>query len=210
MKCVICDERKPRRHCPGVGGDICTICCGSEREQTISCPPGCEYLREARRHERRTGLDPDNLPNADLTVTENFLDEHRDLMMLLGAAILTAAAGVEGAVDSDALEAIEAMIQSQRTLQSGLYYERRPDNLIARAMQEGVQRALRNVEEEANARGAPPIRPADNLQMLVFYQRVALNSNNGRRKCRAFLDFLRGGLALEPPPAEEPRLIVTP
>jgi len=210
MKCVICDERKPRRHCPGVGGDICSICCGNEREQTISCPADCEYLREARRHERHTGLAPENLPNADLAVTENFLDEHRELMMLLGTAILTAAADVEGVVDSDALEAIEAMIQTQRTMQSGLYYEQRPDNPIARAMQEGVQRALRNVEREADARGAPPLRPADILQMLVFYQRVALNSNNGRRKCRAFLDFLRRGLALEPPPAEEPRLIVTP
>ena len=207
MRCVICDERKPRRHCPGVGGDICSICCGNERERSISCPPDCEYLREARRHERRAGIDLEDFPNADLQVTEEFLYERRDLMTLLGAAILGAAVEAGAAVDSDAREAIDALIQTGRTLQSGLLYERRPDNPIARAIQDGVKRALANVDERV---GAPPFRAADVLRMMAFYQRVALNSDNGRPKCRAFLDFLRDGLAQEPPPLELPPLIVTP
>ncbi len=40
MKCPICDTRKPRRHCPGVHGEICSICCGNEREVSISLPAG--------------------------------------------------------------------------------------------------------------------------------------------------------------------------
>ena len=207
MKCAICNERKPRRHCLGVRGDICSICCGNERERSILCPSDCEYLREARRHERRAGITLESLPNADLQVTEEFLYEHRTLMALLGAAILAAAEEVEAAVDSDALEAIDGLVQSLRTLQSGLYYERLPDNPIARAILLGIRESLKKIEERAEA---PPFRSTDILRMMVFFQRVALNSNNGRPKCRAFIDFLRDGLALEPPPLEPPPLIVTP
>ena len=48
MKCRICDTRKPRRYCPGVTGDICSICCGNEREVTVDCPLDCPFLVEAR------------------------------------------------------------------------------------------------------------------------------------------------------------------
>ena len=207
MKCAICNERKPRRHCPGVSGDICSICCGNERERSILCPSDCEYLREARRHERRVGITLENLPNSDLQVTEEFLYEHRELMALFGAAILAAAQGVEGALDSDALEAIDGLLQSLRTLQNGLYYERLPDNPIARAIQRDMRAALKSIEARPDA---PPILSAHVIGMLVFFQRVGLNCNNGRPKCRAFIDFLRDGLALEPPPLELPPLIVTP
>ena len=42
--------RRPKRFCPGVRGDICTICCGTEREITVDCPLDCVYLREAHQH----------------------------------------------------------------------------------------------------------------------------------------------------------------
>ncbi len=53
MKCVICEVRTARRHCPGVRGEICSVCCGTERENTIACPFDCTYLREARLREKR-------------------------------------------------------------------------------------------------------------------------------------------------------------
>ena len=52
MACAICETRRPRRFCPGVRGDICSICCGTEREVTVDCPLDCEYLQEARRHDK--------------------------------------------------------------------------------------------------------------------------------------------------------------
>ncbi len=73
MKCKICDTRKPRRYCPGVSGEICSQCCGNEREVTISCPLNCLYLVEARLHEKRHPLNPDDVPNRDIQVTEQFL-----------------------------------------------------------------------------------------------------------------------------------------
>ena len=47
----------------------------------------------------------------------------------------------------------------------------------------------------------PPLRDADVLGVLVFLQRLELQHSNGRRKGRAFLDFLRAYL---PEPEEQP------
>src|ERR1700682_5299675 len=70
MKCKICNTRKPRRYCPGVNGDICSICCGSEREVTVNCPLDCPYLVEARHHEKPPAMSAQQLPNQDVRISE--------------------------------------------------------------------------------------------------------------------------------------------
>ena len=56
----------------------------------------------------------------------------------------------------------------------------------------------------------PVLRDADVLGVLVFLERLELQHNNGRRRGRAFLDFLRA--YLPEPPAEvaeqQPSLIL--
>src|SRR5580693_5104828 len=70
MSCAICQTRRPRRSCPGVHGDICAICCGAQREVTVSCPSTCEYLQEARKHEPSAEIDPATMGNPDIRVNE--------------------------------------------------------------------------------------------------------------------------------------------
>jgi hypothetical protein len=50
MTCPLCRTRKARRACPGVGQDICPVCCGTKRLVEIACPPTCVYLTAAQRH----------------------------------------------------------------------------------------------------------------------------------------------------------------
>src|SRR5215212_6262711 len=69
MACAICETRRPRRFCPGVRGDICSVCCGTEREVTVDCPFECEYLQQSRHHEKPAPLDSPALPNQDIRVT---------------------------------------------------------------------------------------------------------------------------------------------
>src|SRR5580704_15160881 len=111
MPCAICEKRRPRRYCPGVRGEICPVCCGTEREVTVHCPSDCEYLVEARKHERRGILDPATIPHRDIPVTEEFLEANADLISALSIA-LTAEAARSGAVDSDAREALASLIQT--------------------------------------------------------------------------------------------------
>ena len=191
MKCPICDIRKPRRHCPGIHGEICSICCGNEREVSISCPLDCPYLMESRQHEKPRQLNPDEIPNRDIQVTEEFLHEHEPLFLFLSARLLETALAASGAVDSDVREALESLIRTYRTLQSGLYYETKPANLVAAAIHERMQEAIDGLRKELAEKNATPVRDAEILGTLVFLERVELHENNGRPKGRAFIDYLR-------------------
>ena len=192
MVCAICQVRRPKRFCPGVRGEICAICCGTEREISVTCPLDCEYLQDARRHEKPAVLEMANLPNQDIQVTESFLHGNEELLVFLGQTLNTAALGTPGVADFDIRDALEALIRTYRTLQSGVYYETRPDNALANRLfgivQEGVTEFRR---EEQQKTGMPKTRDADVLGLLVFLQRLELDRNNGRRRGRAFIDLLR-------------------
>jgi hypothetical protein len=196
--CKICEKRRPRRRCPGVGGEICAVCCGTERENTVSCLLDCEYLREAREHEKRQELDPEKMPNRDIRVTEEFLERHAALVAAMIRGVVTAGLGVTGAVDQDVRDALESMVQTYRTRQSGLYYESRPQNLLAARIQELIESGLAEYRKASAERlGMETVRDADVLGTLVFLERVGLQFDNGRRRGRAFLDFLRGHAAVD-------------
>lgn len=192
MSCKICETRRPRRFCPGVAGDICSVCCGTEREVTVSCPLDCEYLQDARKHERLPEVDPEQFPNQDIRVTEQFLRENESVLLAAARAVLEAALATPGAVDFDVREALESLVRTYRTLESGLYYETRPTNLLAGAIHHRVQQMLQEQRRRLSERlGLTTIRDTDILGVLVFLQRLEMQHNNGRRRGRAFLDFLR-------------------
>jgi len=191
MKCRICETRKPRRYCPGVTGDICSICCGNEREVTVDCPLDCQYLAEARVHEKPVELNQQNIPNQDIRVSEEFLRSNEPLLLYLGAKLLEAALAPNRAIDSDVREALESLIRTYRTLESGIYYETRPANPYADAIHQKMQQAVEVLRKQLAERNAPPVRDADILGVLVFLQRVEYHENNGRPRGRAFISYLR-------------------
>jgi len=193
MECGICGVRRPRRFCPGVRGDICSVCCGTEREVTVSCPLDCEYLREARRHEKPLPVDVEQIPNRDIHFSEEFLEEHGKLVAALADAVAGAAFRNPGAVDTDAREALQALIRTYRTLESGVYYESRPDNLLAAGVFRAAQDAVAGFRSaERDALGLARTRDSDVLKTLVFLERIGISRDNGRPRGRAFLDALRG------------------
>lgn len=192
MSCAICHVRRPRRFCPGVHGDICTICCGTEREVTVDCPLDCAYLQEARKHDRFTPADPRTFPNQDIRVTEEFLREREPLLLALAQTVLNAALSTPGATDLDVREALDALVRTYRTLESGVYYETRPSNPVAAGVSSLVQTGITEFRKlETERSGMTRTRDADILGLLVFLQRLELDNNNGRKRSRAYLDFLR-------------------
>jgi hypothetical protein len=208
MKCKICGMRKPRRYCPGVAGDICSICCGNEREVTISCPLDCPYLVEARLHEKPRETTEQSLTHPDVRVTEEFLRDNESLLIFLGATLLEASLTTAGVLDSDVRAALDALIRTYRTLQSGLYYETRPDNLLAAGMVQKTQAAIEELRKELSEKASRPIRDAEILGMLVFLERIAVHQDNGRPRGRAFIDYMRGIFPMRASgPADSPALI---
>jgi len=214
MKCRLCETRKPRRYCLGVSADICSICCGDKREVTVDCPLDCQYLAEARLHEKLVDINPEEIPNRDIRVSEEFLREHEPLLVFLGAKILEAALATSGAVassgavDSDVRDALDSLIRTHRTLQSGLYYETKPANPVAAAIHQKIQEAVEVLRKELAEKGAPAVRDAEILGTLVFLQHLALTRNNGRPRGRTFISYLLAHFPHKPQSASEtPALI---
>jgi hypothetical protein len=205
--CVICNTRRPRRYCPGVTGDICPVCCGTERENTVSCPLDCPYLREARAREKDPNVDPRTFPNQDIKVEEDFLRRNEPLLIYIAGTLAQAALETGGAIDLDAREAIDSLVRTYRTLQTGLVYEFRPENPIAGRIQSAVQERIRYIEEELK-RNHSTLRDSDVLGVLVFLQRLELQKNNLRSRSRAFIDFLREFFPPEPRKETESSLIL--
>jgi hypothetical protein len=153
MACAICEVRRPRRYCPGVRGEICTICCGTEREVTVDCPFDCIYLQDARMHEKPAEIDPAQVPNQDIQITESFLRDNETLLVFLAQTIMQASLEVPGIIDYDIREALEALIRTYRTLESGVYYETRPANPLANHVCNAVQRAAQEYRQREREQG---------------------------------------------------------
>lgn len=192
LKCPLCDTRKPSRACPARGDAICSACCGKHREETIRCPFSCEHLREARKRETLAELDPGKVPHADIVLSREYLDERARLGYFLGEALWLASRPEPACVDSDLQEALDSLVQTYRTMQSGLVYETRPANPYAAGIASRVRARIAELEQALQAHPeVPKLRDADFLGMLVFFQRTLLQVANGRRYGRSFLDLLR-------------------
>ena len=201
--CPLCERRAPRRACPALEQDICAVCCGTEREQSIACPLNCAYLRDARQHEKLPELDPKSLPNPEIELTEDFMNEHQELAIVVGRLLFVAAMENQGVVDTDMRDALASLVTSFKTASSGLIYEARPENAIAATVTARFREELEKFRADV-AKSAPAhaIAEKDLLNVLVFWQRMEYQRSNGRRKGRAFIESLYA--ILPPPPAEAP------
>jgi len=191
------------------------VCCATGREETIDCPPDCEYLREAHRHEKQQPLDVSKLPNQDIEITEEFLKEHEILLAFTAIAVYEGATESGAATDWDVREALESLVAVYRALKSGLYIEPALANPYASAIVSGVQEAIEVIRaQEREKTGTTTIRDAALLGVMAFLQRLEYSHNNGRRRCRAFIDFLSDFYTAEeeqeeePEPGEEPLILL--
>jgi hypothetical protein len=143
------------------------------------------------------------LPNRDIHVSEKLLRENELLLTYLCNGLLRVAMEMHGVVDFDVREALEKLIRTYRTLESGVYYASRPANPLALAVYDGIQSAASEYrEEEKKQLGMTRTRDTDVLGMLVFLQHFELDRNNGRKRGRAFIQTLSHFYAEMLPPTE--------
>jgi len=146
-------------------------------------------------------VDPKTLPHPEIELTDAFLKAQQPLAIVAGRLLLVAALETPGAVDLDMRDALDALTRTYKTADSGLVYESRPANGIAAAVADRFQREVQQFREHmAQQSGAHTVRDKDLLGVLVFWQRMEWQRNNGRRKGRAFVESL---FSLLPPPPEQ-------
>ena len=109
-----------------------------------------------------------------------------------GRELLAEALAISAATDLDVSGALDALVQTYKTLESGIYYNTQPDSVFARRIVGQVQQAVQTFrEEETRQMGFARTKDSDLLRIWVFFYRMALDRDNGRPKGKAFLDFLR-------------------
>jgi hypothetical protein len=209
--CPICEKRKAARFCPAKGEKICAVCCGTEREVTIDCPPDCAYLVAAHRyegeHERSL---PADTPLLDEKIPQDIVYTHQQLMAALAFSIAKFCAVQPAVVDADVLIAIQALAQTYKTLSSGIIYEKPPDAPLPRELYAALIAFISEVKkQQAERAGSVSLKDSELFQLLVFLYRMGLLRTNGRPRSRRFIEFMRGQFPQAPElKREESRIIV--
>lgn len=194
MSCAICEVRKEKRFCPAVHGRICAQCCGEQREVTLDCPSDCPYLQQAREHEkpRASGdLDPAAL-FVQIELGDQFLYEHEHLIMGLSYALFKATRADRSMNDRDLIAGLTSLARShERLVNSGLHYDEPVQGAAQQIVAGEIQAMVKEYREaEVKHTGYSRLRDSDVLKTLVFLVRMAHGRTSGRRKSRAFVDFL--------------------
>ena len=199
MSCPICKHRKVKRFCPARGENICSVCCGTEREVTIDCPADCPHLVASRKYdEGRRQVDWSKVPFADVRIPFEFAQSHTPLLMALITSIGEYVRDHRQVVDTDAIAALQALTETYRTLSSGLYYEKPPDYLYRRELYSALKEALEKYKQmETQRLGLATTRDGEIRDALTFLTQLGATRENGRPKGRAFLDLIRAQLGPE-------------
>jgi hypothetical protein len=194
LSCAICEIRKEKRFCPAIHGRICPQCCGEQREVTLDCPSDCPYLRQAREHEKPRSsdqIDPAGL-FLQVEVSEQFMYEKEHLLMGLTYALGKAARADRSLQDQDLIATLSVVSKGyERLVNSGLHYEQPLTSEAQRRAAAELETMVKEYREaEQKHMGYASLRDSDVLKALVFLLRLAHGRTSGRRKSRAFVEFL--------------------
>jgi hypothetical protein len=131
------------------------------------------------------------MPGQDVPIDDEFLHKHEFLIVLLGSAMFEPVRDDVKVTDADAVDALDALTKTWRTLNSGIYYETKPVNPVALEIYDAAKDRVEDLRRRAKEAEASTSLP-DNLVLgvLTFFQRVAFGLNNGRTRCKTFLEFL--------------------
>ena len=163
---------------------------------TVDCPLDCPHLRDARKHDRPVPLAEEQIPNREIRVSEEFLEQHEALPCRHGPSPGECRAdhpgrrGLRPAGGSSRPDPHPSHARQRTVLRERAGERRGCQHLPSRCKAE--LQAFRR--EETERLGLARTRDADVLAILVFFERLELDRNNGRRRGRAFLDFLAGDL----------------
>jgi hypothetical protein len=211
VSCPICEKRKAARFCPAKGAKICAVCCGTEREVTIDCPPDCTYLLAAHRYEdaHQRSL-PADTPLLNEKIPQDIVYTHQQLMAALAFSIAKFCAVQPAAVDADVLAAIQALAQTYKTLSSGIIYEKPPDAPLPRELYAALIAIISELKrQQAERASSAGLKDSELFYLLAFLYRMGWLRTNGRPRSRRFIEFLRGQFPQSPElKREESRIIV--
>ena len=218
MTCPLCGVRKARRACPGVGGNICSVCCGTKRLVEIRCPATCGYLQSARAHPAAIEQRQRDRDVAIIVPTVRGLTDvqQRLFMFLLGVIRAQATDPLRPIIDADVADAAAALAATYETGARGVIYEHQTQSLPAERLRSELRAAIIELEREGGGRTLERDAPAALRAIERGARAMAATPGAGRVD---YLDVVRrmfgsapvaGAGWLEAPPAVAPAGLILP
>lgn len=204
-RCPLCGKRTAARNCPARATKICSVCCGTKREVEIDCPADCGYLAQGRAWEAGRQEPPSRVN----TFGEQFLSRHGATIGAMVQAVIEERAASPALLDSDVMAALAALRATLRTLDSGLYYDTRPEGSLAAA---SLYRRLKTLLDDWIRTQSPDsddprvLKVSEASAILGFLESTGQHHGSDRRRSRRFLDWLGEAVPSEP----EPRRLIVP
>lgn len=193
MSCPICGKRKPGRFCPAKAEIICAVCCGTEREVSIDCPPDCGYLLSAHRYEsEHPRALPADIPFLDARISSDTVQVHGHFLSAIAFTIAKFCSTEPGVADPDVIAAIRALADTYKTLVAGIVYEQPPAVPIQHQLYDTLSAFLTEAKQNTAQDSFGTVKDSEIFQLLVFLFRMGLLRTNGRPRSRRFIEFLRG------------------
>lgn len=154
MTCPLCRTRKAKRTCPGVGQEICAVCCGTKRIVEIACPPTCIYLTTAQRHPAAAVK---RQQEQDLAVLLGALGKLSEPQLQIFFVVHTFISRFKpdgmSLVDADVAEAAGALATSFETATRGVLYEQSAQGPAAETLRRELKAFLAKIAGESGASG---------------------------------------------------------
>lgn len=196
--CLHCGKRRGSRHCPALGGPICSRCCGENRLLWIACSPSCPHLqqhetfqrekRKARYREAWVRI------NADLRNREEDLQLGFALEGLLGRAVEQ----IKGLTDADVATALTELSSRLSPIELVAY----APSPLGRALWEALKPPLKEGK-------LPREKVKDGLTRLAKVVEALREPEAPRAFLQGLFAHLNEILPQEPG-EERKRLIITP
>jgi len=207
MKCILCNQRKGKRHCPAKSALICAQCCGEKRVLEIDCPESCQYLQAGRSYEAKQESTR-HLHSRDPKVEQaraRVLDHFEPQVVRLEYLVAEERRSARDLKDRDVADAFDLLLQTYRTEENGILYERVSDHHQVESLRRRLREAVEELRRPKDA-AQSVLRLSEAIACLEFVRGLVQSHIEARESPSSYVDFLarmlpRAGVIEQPGPS---------
>ena len=191
MKCPLCEQRKGKRSCPAKDALICAQCCGEKRVLEIDCPETCEFLRvgrghEARFHRQRHLYTPDPM---EFDKRRRVFRDYEDVLAEVEVFLAEERHANRSLSDKIVAEALDLLLETMRTEQRGIIYERTSSDLEVESLRRRMKELLDAHSNPAEGK-VRRLRVSEVLQCLEVVRDIIASHIRDGSSSLSYVDFL--------------------
>lgn len=181
-KCPLCNRRKGIRHCPALNSPICSLCCGTKRRRTITCPDDCPHLIAGREYQGKRRSDFEPLEELR-KLSPDYLNNIEQSILLVRDTRF------RNLLDSEVKEALENLLKTIETAERKIIYEYRSPNPRIQIVADSVKQMIE--KQQKGEDGLRPVAIDETKACLMAIIATLRSLVRQNRESTIYLDFIR-------------------